>query len=187
MKFVRRAPYNRELIVLNRVRVPYAPAYGWRSFGHEILASTAGRWRPAQYLENGPDDLDAFIAAQGPGFPAEMERAGERMEIEEAERQRIWAAVRAWTEVAHRLDEGGRPVAVAGTEFRPLAPFFDELHVMIFGRPRRVRAGSFSELIDRCPGCASSRAECCLLWDKVGPCCGACPESHRQAARDDGR
>lgn len=50
----------------------------------------------------------------------------------DAERQRIWAAIQAWTEVAHRLDDNGHPVAVGGTEFRPLAPFFRELAAMVF-------------------------------------------------------
>lgn len=38
-----------------------------------------------------------------------------------------------WTEVASRLgDDGTTVVTIEGTEFRPLAPFFDELHAMVF-------------------------------------------------------
>lgn len=33
---VRLAPYNYELIVLDRWRVPYAPAYGWAAFWREV-------------------------------------------------------------------------------------------------------------------------------------------------------
>lgn len=43
MKAVRRAPYNPELIVWDRWRVPYAPAYGWRTRMRDVLASIAGR------------------------------------------------------------------------------------------------------------------------------------------------
>lgn len=32
MKLVRLAPYNPELIICDRWRVQYAPAYGWRSW-----------------------------------------------------------------------------------------------------------------------------------------------------------
>lgn len=43
MKLLRRAPYNREVVFFDRLRVPYAPAYGWRSRGRDVLAAAAGR------------------------------------------------------------------------------------------------------------------------------------------------
>lgn len=50
-----------------------------------------------------------------------------------ADRQRIWGAIQAWTEMACRLDDdGGAVVTIEGSEFRPLSPFFDELHAMVF-------------------------------------------------------
>lgn len=55
-----------------------------------------------------------------------------RLADRDAERERIWTAIQSWTEIAHRLDDDGRPVAVEGTEFQPLAPFFTELRAMVF-------------------------------------------------------
>lgn len=58
-----------------------------------------------------------------------------------AERQRIWAAMQTWTEAAFGLD-GGRPVVVEGAKHRPLAPFFDELHAMVFADEDDDHAGA---------------------------------------------
>lgn len=65
-------------------------------------------------------------------FSELQEGLDHRLADRDGERQRIWAAVQAWTEVGHRLGENGEPVPVEGTVFRPLEPFFDELHAMIF-------------------------------------------------------
>lgn len=70
------------------------------------------------------DDL-RDVQYEGEGFRR-------RLADRDAERERIWTAIQSWTEIAHRLDDGGRPVAVEGTEFQPLAPFFTELRAMVF-------------------------------------------------------
>lgn len=36
---IRRAPYNYELIIFERWRVPYAPAYGWRHWLTDVIAT----------------------------------------------------------------------------------------------------------------------------------------------------
>lgn len=72
-----------------------------------------------------------------------------RLADRNAERERIWAAIQAWTEIAHRLNDEGRPVGVEGTEFQPLAPFFDELRAMVF--PHEDRDQSIT-----CPKCGKT-------------------------------
>lgn len=34
----RRAQYNRQVILFDRWRIPYAPAYGWVAFWQEVLS-----------------------------------------------------------------------------------------------------------------------------------------------------
>lgn len=52
--------------------------------------------------------------------------------IRDSERRRIWAALEGWTETVTRLDAEGKPVPVKGFDFKPLSPFFDELHAIVF-------------------------------------------------------
>jgi predicted house-cleaning noncanonical NTP pyrophosphatase (MazG superfamily) len=61
---IRFAPYNRELVVFERWRIPYAPNYGWRYWWQDI------RGRPPSQPERGTMKLvrtgiPDFVAAKG--------------------------------------------------------------------------------------------------------------------------
>lgn len=46
MKLLRFAPYNRELVIFERWRVPYAPSYGWRRVMQDLFSEDAAPDRP---------------------------------------------------------------------------------------------------------------------------------------------
>jgi len=62
---IRRAPYNREVIVVDRWRIPYAPAYGWPEYVRGIYKAVV-RTDPA-YSDNA---LGVLIEQSSLGTPA---------------------------------------------------------------------------------------------------------------------
>lgn len=57
----------------------------------------------------------------------------------DAERQRIWDAIRSWEEGGVRLLEDGELVPREGFSHKPLSPFFNELYAIVFAIPDRER------------------------------------------------
>lgn len=53
-----------------------------------------------------------------------------RIADRDAERQRIWAAIQSWEETGLRIDGDGD--LMPGSTHKPLFPFFDELHAIVF-------------------------------------------------------
>lgn len=72
-----------------------------------------------------------------------------------AERWRIWSAIVAWEEGGARLDDDGTIVPIEGFRFQPLAPFFAELHAIVFPDE------AVPPLRDTCPECDGKGCPAC--------------------------